>query len=267
MPSSMTLERYGSVVGRNAPSKALLTLLLLQCSASLLSVQAAPSLRARNSRIASASSRELENEYGDQQYTYYYENGDAVGETRKSSIGNEEAGMEEIYEEGSTEEIYEEEGMEEIYVEEEISGSTETEVLPSPTGESGEEEIETSERKIEMEKTTFLPTEAIKVSFDCGCDDASGWRIGLYLHDADPQDGALDPMISMSACPLGTKCTKGTVEFYDPNKMKFNPEDEMAVWPLPSGLAYDAQLLNEEGWQMVYSVPMFTFFNDDEENY
>jgi len=116
-----------------------------------------------------------------------------------------------------------------------------------------------------IEKIHYGQHEPLRVSFTSGGLDASNWKIGIYLHDADPQDGALDPMMSIEACPHeldGLVCTEGVVEFSDSRDMEFDYTDRLATWPLHVELAYDFQLLNEDGYQMAWDVPMFIIDED-----
>jgi len=224
--------------------RALLPLLLLQCSAYFLSAEAA--LRANAPKNRNTLTRELEDELNEM-YPVEPAGGMILEEPLEGGYPQEPEG---VGENGG--------GMEETPVTE-------------PAAENNEEESTSAQgAKIELEKSVFSPDEPIKVSFESGGVDASGWTIGIYMHMANPQDGALPPIAAMSACPSGTACTEGVVEFHDPSLITFGDEDyieQWGAWPLYPQFAYDVQLLDENGSAKVYPVPMFAFEQEDEEDY
>ncbi|KAL7467502.1 hypothetical protein ACHAXS_007758 [Conticribra weissflogii] len=133
---------------------------------------------------------------------------------------------------------------------------------------------------LDTDKYAYSPLDPVTVSFDLGDisaiiasgSDITRWVLGIYMHMASPQNGALDPLVSLPLCGLSTcigmdpaSLAKGAVTF-----SKANVEDldgSFADWPLDLnefGTGYDVILLNENGGGMTAPI-LFTIPIEEDE--
>lgn len=86
-------------------------------------------------------------------------------------------------------------------------------------------------------------------------DDMSKWSVGIFMRMADPQGGALAPIVSTPLCDKKV-CEEGSVEFSYDKLDTTNPDGSMKVvsWPLDLyeyGTGYDVYILDEDGEALV----------------
>ena len=130
------------------------------------------------------------------------------------------------------------------------------------------ESLEEDSYIIDTNKYAYSPTDSVSISFELGDvssilaanngtegNDITEWTIGIYMRMANPQDGDLDPLVSLPLCGLGdcsavdpTTLTSGTVTFGSANV--YDMDGTFADWPLDLneyGTGYDVWLLNGAG--------------------
>jgi len=97
------------------------------------------------------------------------------------------------------------------------------------------------------EEVTFMVSVKSKAS------DYSGWRVGIFMRMANPQGGALSPIISLPLCPE-PGCvldSKGSVEPENNAPIVFGMSTlTMTQWPMDLymyGTGFDAYVLDERG--------------------
>lgn len=126
---------------------------------------------------------------------------------------------------------------------------------------------------LRLDKTTLSsPDESLEVKFKLppsaalGTRDHSEWKIGVYMRQANPQDGALDPITSLKLCGLATCLHKdvlhdGTSE--DGSSVTFSVDSAEHMsgrdpgWPVDSGYGtgYDVFLLDDLGVAVLGPIP------------
>merc|ERR1712157_450724 len=90
---------------------------------------------------------------------------------------------------------------------------------------------------------------ALTVSVNSKTSDYSGWRVGIFMRMANPQGGALPPIVSLPLCPesgcvLDSKGSVNAPIVFGMNTLT------MTQWPMDLytyGTGFDAYVLDERG--------------------
>merc|ERR1712176_1172421 len=90
---------------------------------------------------------------------------------------------------------------------------------------------------------------ALTVSVNSKTSDYSGWRVGIFMREANPQGGSLPPIISLPLCPesgcvLGSDGSVNTPIVFGMSTL------DMYQWPMDLytyGTGFDAYVLDEQG--------------------
>jgi hypothetical protein len=184
----------------------------------------------------------------------------AVSVPASADASNDAIEYEEMYEEMHEEE-YEEEEYEERY---------EQEYEQDYEEDNEEDDEDETDGAIAADKDAYEQDEAVSIRFSLPSaarsredDDRSAYRIGIYMRMANPQGGALAPVVSLPLCPARDGCAaSGTVTF-EPDSVTLMGEG--GGWPLDLlewGTGFDAYVLDGSGEDLVGPV-QFNIMMDD----
>jgi len=108
-----------------------------------------------------------------------------------------------------------------------------------------------TEGTISSDKEAYEDDEevALTVSVNSKTSDYTGWRVGIFMRMANPQGGALPPIISLPLCPepgciIDSKGSVNTTIVFGMNTLN------MTQWPMDLftyGTGFDAYILDEQG--------------------
>mmetsp|Transcript_19580 Transcript_19580/g.41931 ORF Transcript_19580/g.41931 Transcript_19580/m.41931 type:complete len:462 (+) Transcript_19580:226-1611(+) len=127
-------------------------------------------------------------------------------------------------------------------------------------------------RSISSNKEEYEDDEPVSISFSFPADeDLSNYKIGIFMRMANPQGGALPPIVSMpvcsgegsSECNMSGDLTVGSVTFSQENMEHMMPEG--AGWPMDLyqwGTGFDVYVLDESGDDVTGPVK-FNIMMDD----
>jgi len=115
-------------------------------------------------------------------------------------------------------------------------------------------EIGEDHSSITLSKRLYVEEESITVSFNLGSrriTPSSEYSIGLFMRDADPQDGTLPSIVSINICNV-INCNDDKMNNIDLDVTFGNDQLDImkGVWPLENseyGTGFDAYVLDEQG--------------------